>query len=206
VAGRYAAALTAAGSLITMSVSAISPGWQIRIELLQVTPTVWRRLLIPSTIRLPKLHRVFQTALGWTDSHLHEFVIAGKRYSTPDPDWAAELKQRNERLVVLEKALGHEARCFDYIYDFGDDWHHVVVIEDPHARLNPAGSVQCVAGQSACPPEDVGGWHGYYEFLEALADPDHEEHEHYMSWSGGNFDPKRFDLAEVNSVLAKLPL
>jgi hypothetical protein len=181
-------------------------GWLIRIELLDVTPKVWRRLLIPSTLRLPQLHRVFQTALGWTDSHLHEFVIAGKRYAIYDPEWAAELKQKNERLVVLERALGHEARCFDYVYDFGDDWHHVVMIEDHYASLDPRAPLQCIAGENACPPEDVGGSHGYQEFLEVLADPEHEEHERYVTWSGGSFDPARFDLDAINAALAKIKL
>ena len=181
-------------------------GWQIRIELLDVTPTVWRRLLIPSIIRLPKLHSVFQAALGWTDSHLHEFVIAGRRYAIYDPEFSAELKQRNERLIVLERALGYEARCFDYIYDFGDDWHHVVTIEDPHVALDPGGPLRCLAGENACPPEDVGGSHGYQEFLEVLADPAHEEYDHYVTWSGGNFDPKRFDRDAVNTALTKIRL
>ena len=66
--------------------------WQLKIELLDVVPTVWRRLIVPETIKLPKLHRVFQAALGWTNSHLHEFVIDGVRYSEPDPDFDEELQ------------------------------------------------------------------------------------------------------------------
>ena len=74
--------------------------WQLKIELLDVVPTVWRRLIVPETIKLPKLHRVFQAALGWTNSHLHEFVIDGARYSEPDPDFDEEL-QHDERNIVL---------------------------------------------------------------------------------------------------------
>ncbi|MGH8864135.1 MAG: plasmid pRiA4b ORF-3 family protein, partial [Burkholderiales bacterium] len=81
-------------------------------------------------IRLPALHRVFQAALGWTDSHLHEFIINGRRYAEPNPDWNEELKQQDERRVVLADALGSEARTFEYVYDFGDHWHHAVVVED----------------------------------------------------------------------------
>jgi hypothetical protein len=61
--------------------------WQLKIELLDVIPTVWRRLVVPETITLPILHRVFQAAIGWTNSHLHEFVIGGVRYCEPDPDF-----------------------------------------------------------------------------------------------------------------------
>jgi hypothetical protein len=159
-------------------------GWQLRVELLEVTPKVWRRLLLPSTIRLPALHRVLQAAMGWTDSHLHEFVIAGQRYSTPDPDWADELKQRDERRIVLEKALGYQSRCFDYLYDFGDSWHHVVILEE-HAPLKSDALVYCTDGANACPPEDVGGAHGYAEFLAGIADPQHDEHENLLTWVGG---------------------
>ena len=204
---RRSTTVTAAGGVTSGKTPARAPvelGWQLRVELLEVTPTVWRRLLVPPTVRLPKLHQVFQAVLGWTNSHLHEFVISGKRYSTYDPDLSPDLKQLDESRVVLEKALAPETRCFDYIYDFGDDWHHIVVLEEQYARLDPRQPFSCVAGENACPPEDVGGPHGYGEFLEVLADPAHEEHEHYVSWSGGRFDPKRFEPDAVNAALAKI--
>ncbi|MEX0735140.1 MAG: plasmid pRiA4b ORF-3 family protein [Steroidobacteraceae bacterium] len=179
--------------------------WQLRIELLDVTPLVWRRLLLPAAITLPKLHRAFQIALGWTDSHLHEFVIGGTHYSHADPEWAAELKQTDERGVALERALGPDARGFNYVYDFGDDWHHLVVVEDRHAQSAQAGpAIVCTDGENACPPEDVGGAPGYADFLAAVADPRHEEHRNYLEWCGGAFDPARFDRAAVNRALGKL--
>ena len=182
----------------------IKLSWQLKIELLDVVPTVWRRLIVPETIKLPKLDRAIQTAFGWTNSHLHEFIIGGVEYAYPDPDWAEELGHVDETKIVLLDALGLEARCFDYVYDFGDHWHHVAIVEDRHLQTSPTSPISCVAGENACPPEDVGGAHGYAEFLEVLADPGHEEHKHLMTWSGGNFDPKRFDLDAVNRSLAKI--
>jgi len=182
----------------------IKLSWQLKIELLDVVPTVWRRLIVPETIKLPKLDRAIQTAFGWTNSHLHEFIIGGLEYAYPDPDWAEELGHVDETKIVLLDALGLEARCFDYVYDFGDHWHHVAIVEDRHLQTSPTSPISCVAGENACPPEDVGGAHGYAEFLEVLADPGHEEHKHLMTWSGGNFDPKRFDLDPVNRALAKI--
>jgi hypothetical protein len=176
--------------------------WQLKIELLEVLPTIWRRLVVPSAIQLPKLHQVFQAALGWTNSHLHEFVINGVRYSNPDPDFDDESGQVDERDVLLEDALGIDARCFDYIYDFGDDWHHVIVVEDQH--LKASASVRCLAGENARPPEDVGGPMRYAEFLAAIADPSHLEHETYLEWSGGQFDPKQFDLEAANRALGRI--
>jgi hypothetical protein len=182
----------------------IKLSWQLKIELLDITPTIWRRLIVPETIKLPKLDRVIQNAFGWTNSHLHEFIIGGVEYAYPDPDGADELGLVDETKIVLIDALGLEARCFDYIYDFGDHWHHVAIVEDRHIQTSPTSPIYCSAGENACPPEDVGGAHGYAEFLEVLADPDHEEHEHLVSWSGGNFEPKRFDLDAVNRALAKI--
>lgn len=181
--------------------------WQLRVELLDVTPTVWRRLLVPETITLPKLDRVLQAAVGWTNSHLHEFVIRGVRYSDPDPDFADELEHVDEKGVVLYQALGLDARCFDYVYDFGDDWHHVVLVEDQRATTSEAAStIRCIAGENACPPEDVGGAHGYAGFLEAIAGPNHEDHSDYLRWVGGRFDPARFDLHATNRALAKIKI
>jgi hypothetical protein len=178
--------------------------WQLKIELLDVVPTVWRRLVVPETIKLPNLHRVFQVALGWTNSHLHEFVINGVRYSDPDPDVDDELQHVDERDVVLDEALGMDARCFDYVYDFGDDWHHVVLVEDQHINAKRPASIRCDDGENACPPEDVGGALRYADFLAAIADPSHEEHDAFREWSGGRFDPRRFDLDATNRALSKV--
>jgi hypothetical protein len=180
--------------------------WQLRIELLEIKPCVWRRLLVPSNIKLPALHRVFQAALGWTNSHLHEFVIGGVRYAAPDPDWSEELKQVSERGIVLNAALSGESRCFDYVYDFGDDWHHAVLVEDAFIPPQAEFTTECIAGENACPPEDVGGAHRYAEFLAAIADPRHEEHDNYLAWCGGSFDPARFDRDAVNRVLTSMPV
>jgi hypothetical protein len=182
----------------------ISWSWQLKLQLLDVIPTVWRRLVVPETITLPKLHQVFQAALGWTNSHLHEFVIGGVRYSEPDPDFDDELGHVDERGIKLHKALGIDARCFDYVYDFGDDWHHVVLVEDQHIDAKRRTSIRCIDGENACPPEDVGGAFRYEEFLTAIGDPSHEEHETYREWSGGRFDPRLFDPDAANRALGKI--
>ena len=178
---------------------------QLRVELLEVTPSIWRRLLVPSDIKLPTLHQVLQRTLGWTDSHLHQFSINGVEYAEFDPEWSDELAHSDERRVRLQEVLPGTTRCFDYVYDFGDHWHHVVIVEDYYAQ--PAGArslVRCLDGANAVPPEDVGGTSGYAEFLEAIADPSHEEHDRYLEWAGGAFDPAHFDIAAVNKSLSKM--
>ncbi|MDP9198660.1 MAG: plasmid pRiA4b ORF-3 family protein [Pseudomonadota bacterium] len=157
-----------------------------------------------SNIKLPALHRVFQAAMGWTNSHLHEFVINGVRYAAPDPEWEDELQQADERGVALDVVLGRGARSFDYVYDFGDHWHHAVLVESTRIQPQAGFNIQCTTGENACPPEDVGGAPGYAGFLEAIADPRHEEHANYLAWRGGGFDPARFDRAAVNRALGKI--
>ena len=181
--------------------------WQVRIELLDVSPRVWRRVLIPEDLTLPRLNYVLQSCMGWTHSHLHAFILGGQRFSTPDPDFANELGQRDERRATLCKALPRESRCFDYVYDFGDNWHHVITVEDPYAGHSGQGlRLRCLAGENACPPEDVGGAPGYEDFLAAIADPNHEEHEHFLKWVGGSFDSTRFDIESVNELLKEIKL
>ncbi len=98
----------------------LDPGWmyRLRITLLDIEPSIWRAVLVPETITLSKLHSVIQAAMGWTNSHLHEFVIAGRRYSDYlEEQWEPD-EILDERGVVLEAALGPSARTFDYVYDF----------------------------------------------------------------------------------------
>lgn len=95
------------------------------------------------------------------------------------------------KTTTLEKLLKETgARTIQYVYDFGDDWDHSIWIE----RVNEASPdmiyPRLLNATGACPPEDVGGVPGYEEFLEALADPDHEQHEDIIRWSGGSFDPE----------------
>jgi hypothetical protein len=72
-------------------------------------------------------------------------------------------------------------------------------------RRRPAHPARfCSEGQNACPPEDVGGPPGYARFLEAVSDPEDEEHERHLTWVGGSFDPSEFDLALANARLQKV--
>jgi hypothetical protein len=181
-----------------------APIYQIKITLKGSKPPIWRRLLVSSETRLSQFHHVIQAAMGWHDSHLHMFVANDKRYSIPyDADHLAELDARDSRRVKLADVVAQD-EMFIYEYDFGDGWEHVIVVEevlppDPKQKL-PV----CLTGKRACPPEDVGGIWGYEDFLEAIRDPKHEEHEEYLEWIGGEFDPEAFDLDAVNKRLRNL--
>lgn len=176
----------------------------LRIELRDTHPLVWRQVVVPEGISLPLLHRVIQESMGWLGGHLHEFDIGGKRYGIVDPDWDTP-DLRDEEGIVLIKILGSR-RSFDYVYDFGDYWQHRITLEERLSVTNRRSRAECLDGANAGPPEDVGGIPGYYEFVEAMADPGHARHTDMRNWYGQDFDPSKFDLAEVNEILQDIQL
>lgn len=178
--------------------------YQLRIELQHIKPAIRRCVLVPGSITLAKLDRVIQAAMGWENSHLHEFRIEEKRYGTPDPEWT-EPDVLNERKYKLGDLLGETVQQFSYSYDFGDGWEHSVVVEQRLAAIEDKNTwPMCISGQNACPPEDVGGPDGYMDFLEAIHNPDHERHEDLWMWWGGPFDAQGFSLNDTNKAIFKL--
>jgi hypothetical protein len=174
---------------------------QLRISLMGHTPTIWRRLLVPGEIKLAKLHPIFQAAMGWEDYHLHYFEIEDERYGVPDEDW--EIEDTDEEGVTFVDVIKTPMRFF-YEYDFGDSWRHEVVVESIDPMPLMLKFAICLDGQRACPPEDCGGTGGYEEFLEAIANPEHEEHDDFLGWLGFAFDPERFSVAETNAALQRV--
>jgi hypothetical protein len=176
---------------------------RLKVTLEDVEPAVMRRLDVPLRIRLDRLHLVLQAAMGWTDTHLYEFRAGGTGWGIPDPDFSGgPLPAAKTTLFDLIEDTG--ARTINYLYDFGDGWDHAVRIErigepDPQA-LYP----QLVVAQGRCPPEDVGGPPGYAEFLAAIADPAHEDHDHMLTWCGGAFDPETPDVEHIAHELDRL--
>src|SRR3954452_1556660 len=179
--------------------------YQLCVRLQDVAPAIWRRLLVPSWITLATLHRVLQIAMGWTNSHLHQFDIAGKHYGIPDPEWP-DMMPVDERRVTLAMCLTPKVTSFTYEYDFGDGWEHVIQVESTQPADDSRSHPLCVAGANACPPEDVGGTSGYFEFVQAITDRSHPEHGDMLRWCGGAFDPRGFDLNSVNAALRRLKI
>jgi Plasmid pRiA4b ORF-3-like protein len=180
--------------------------YQFKITLFDSRPTIWRRILIPDGT-LDDLHESIQTAMGWTNSHLHQFEIGRKRYGNPellDDDWSG-----SKVISSLDTQLGElfggkrPAKKFHYTYDFGDGWEHLIEFE--RATSAEAGKKYpcCVDGARACPPEDTGGIWGYAHFLEAIGNPKHEEHETYLEWIGGTFDPEKFSPSAATKAMGK---
>ncbi|TDO30008.1 pRiA4b ORF-3-like protein [Kribbella sp. VKM Ac-2527] len=183
------------------TIASPSTTYRLKVVLRGTKPPVWRRIQVPGTITLAGLHAVIQTAMGWTNSHLHEFEIAGRDYGEIDPDAPEDLLEAAD--FTLEK-VARKGDKFDYLYDFGDGWRHQVTVEQVLPASDEPVTVQCLAGRRNCPPEDVGGTGGYEDFLEAYLDPAHEDHRRYRDWLGDGFDPDAFDRASINADLAGL--
>ena len=180
--------------------------YQIKVTLLGTRPPIWRRLLVPVGLTLEQLHDVLQSAMGWEDCHMHDFRIGQKRFGKPDPkDRLMGLPATgNERTVRLFTVLGKVGAKAVYTYDFGDSWEHAILVEKV---LPPEPGVAypiCVGGKLQGPPEDCGGIPGYYNLLEAIRDPAHQEHEEMLDWVGGEFNPETFSAEDVNRRLSPI--
>lgn len=173
---------------------------RLRITLQEVLPTVQRVIDVPAAITLDELHEVLQLALGWTDSHLHQFRTDSAVYSIPSDDWDWEdMEEETDERGVRLSALPPR---FAYLYDFGDGWAHDVEV------LGPGGDAAgCVDGEGACPPEDCGGAGGYAELLATLAEPRHPEHAEMREWVGDRLRPFDQPAADrrVRDAVGRVP-
>jgi Plasmid pRiA4b ORF-3-like protein len=179
---------------------------QFLVVLSGTDPLVWRRIQVPEDYSFWDLHVAIQDAMGWLDYHLHEFRLldaAEKRVvsigipTDEDPEdrpvipgWKVPLSK------FFESRPWHSPPAL-YAYDFGDDWEHVLVHEGIESAEPSLKYPRCVAGARRCPPEDCGGITGFAEFLQAISNADHPEHDSMLQWAGGTYHPDAFDPAAV---------
>ena len=178
--------------------------YQLKVTLLGTNPPIWRRILVPAGLTLAKLHNVLQITMGWDDEHMHEFRAGQRRFGRPEPadPFMRMSRVESERTVSLSAVLQKAGAKMIYTYDLGDSWEHSVLLEkrqeaEPHT-IYPI----CIDGQLTCPPEDCGGIPGYYDLLDAVADPGHPRHEELCHWIGGKFNPDEFSSDKVNRLLS----
>ena len=177
-------------------------GFRLHVELEEVTPAVWRRILVPGSVRLDRLADMLIAAMGWSNSHLHCFEVGDVRYGMHFDDYPEG--EVDETTVTVHQAL-RDTTFFTFEYDFGDGWGHLVKVEARLTSTVGLKSAVCLAGENACPPDDCGGPGGYEQMLDALADPMHEEHLDYVNWVGdASFDRTAFDIVEANAMLQKI--
>ncbi|MCR6631506.1 MAG: plasmid pRiA4b ORF-3 family protein [Magnetospirillum sp.] len=182
------------------SSSSKSGALHLKIELLDIEPSIWRRIVVPDSLSLLELHAVIQGAMGWRDCHLHLFEIGDRRFEVPE-DGQSEPEEgcEDERRYRLKAVLGKTSEFF-YTYDFGDDWRHRVSIEADVPPIPERYLPFCVGGERACPPEDCGGAYSYPDFLDALAGPGHSEHQAMREWAPG-FEAEAFNVTQANALI-----
>jgi len=182
-----------------------APLYQLKITLKWSKPPIWRRLVARSDMTLDRLHSVIQIAMGWTDSHMHQFVVGRTFYGRSDPEMGgADIEMLDETRHSLADLAPAAKSKFIYEYDFGDSWEHEVVVEKVLAPDRGFKHAACLAGANNCPPEDCGGIGGYYDLLEAVSDPKHPDHADLKEWLDSDFDPAFFDLDETNARLRRV--
>ncbi|WP_112180284.1 plasmid pRiA4b ORF-3 family protein [Paraliobacillus zengyii] len=188
----------------------------LKVTLEMENTSVWRRIVVPKRMTFSNLHTTLQRTFNWHDYHLHNFTIFPGKPFDPDKMKAKENRKPVAKIVCNEEFLEYDSdipekletgeRIADYlpaeilyIYDFGDDWQHRIVVEDfinDYDKNHPT----CVAGEGNAPPEDVGGEPGYEEFLEIIKDPTYPDHQNMQRW-GISQGYEEFDINMTNRRL-----
>lgn len=175
----------------------------LRIELKDSEPPIWRVVEVPTSITLKVLHDIVQAAMGWLDYHLWKLVIDGQTYGLPmKDDWGTAPRKIASR-TRLRDVLAPGTTRIDYTYDFGDNWEHDLIISDVRAGDPATAYPRFIEGERDCPPEDCGGIPGFYEMLEARADPQHPDHAEIAEWLDG-YDPDELDVFPIQVTLGRI--
>lgn len=167
----------------------------LRIELLDIDPPIWREFVVPCDISLDRLHDVIQIVMGWMESHLYIYDINNKKYSDLNNIGFEDsiINCCDKRLNEFMKRKGQKIL---YTYDFGDNWEHEITLLNSNYKYKNGYpyKLNCIDGERACPPEDVGGVYGYQEFLEIIDNPGHIQFEEMNDWYGDDFDSEEFEV------------
>lgn len=185
--------------------------FQFKIELARVDhPPVWRRVVVPETFTFFRFHKVIQEAFGWQNAHLFQFSPKGwgsqPAIGLKFDDLEEDTETRDSKRIKLAQVFTDPGQTYTYIYDFGDDWLHVLRLEAiTDEKLPKAGLLE---GEGRCPPEDCGGFPGYEELKRVLADPTDPEHAEWKEWAGLGprqpWDPSAFDLKKAQARVQKV--
>jgi hypothetical protein len=170
----------------------------LRIELLDIKPLIWRRVAVRTSMNLNAVHNVIQAAMGWLDNHLWEFTANECKYGKllpNDPDWNERIS--NAATAKLSAVLSTGVTEVSYVYDIGDNWQHRIIVE----KLKPADPgvlyPQFLGGERRCPPEDCGGFPGYYDFLDNIAGRQSKKRKAALDWYGRPYDPDDIDEQQI---------
>ncbi len=177
--------------------------FRVHVSLKGIDPQIWRRIELSSQTTLKQFHRILQIAMGWENCHLHEFIVDGRRYGAPDPEYDQPGDVSPEGRARLSEVMPMPQAQILYIYDFGDYWQHMVCLEASSSEESGSEYPRVLNGARSCPPENCGGAGGYSDLLEVLTDPTHEDFEHMRQWAGVRFNAEVFSAQEANERLRR---
>lgn len=170
-------------------------------------PNIWRRLIVHENFNFHDLHLSINEAMGWTNSHLHQFKIVNPKTGHTDQIGVADKNENDDSKLIPEETVKIKQYFISpqdkaiYEYDFGDGWVHDVVVEKILPAINGLTYPVCIEGEMACPPEDCGGMSGYRELLAILSNPKHKEYKDRISWlkriKREDFNPHDFYAGSV---------
>lgn len=183
-----------------------APSYILHISIAFSDPLIWRRIQIPGTYTLAGLHQVIQKSMGWTDSHFHQFIVGKISYEPTMPTNAPRVSKRFDedkyQLHTLEEGMNF---LFSYIYDAGEGWEHEIHLEEVVPATTKLSRPIVLAGERACPPEDVGDIHEYHHLITAFENPDSKDfHRLYEITGRPDFDPAVFDLQSAKKRVDSL--
>lgn len=178
---------------------------RLKITLADIEPPIWRRVEVVASTTLKDLHAVIQAAMGWENYHLYQFHVGRQTINGPGFDDVGFSGRPNVTAgrVRLDELIDAKVKRFAYLYDMGDSWEHELRIEKVLAADPAVKYPRFVDGDGACPPEDIGGVPGFYNFLDAIDDPEHADHEELTDWYGGPYDPGDIREADIKKRLAR---
>lgn len=179
---------------------------QLKISIIGIEPTIWRKVAVNSDITLPQMHFVIQNIMPWFDSHLHHFITKGRCYAMPH-DFVVEEDTdcHGYEETTIGELLKEKGDTIDYEYDFGDSWLHMIEVEDIIPPLIGTNALY-ISGENGAPIEDCGGVYGYQHLKEVISNPSHPEYANLCYWMGMEenmeFDPAYLDIdpTEVNKI------
>jgi hypothetical protein len=177
----------------------------LRIEIEDIEPLIWRRVAVRTSLNLKALHKVVQASMGWLDYHLWEFTADGRKYGIlipDDPDWNRRIN--NAASTKLSALLTTGVTGLGYVYDFGDDWKHRIIVEDIKPAEAGASYPRFLGGERRCPPEDCGGLPGYFEFIENIASKRSKKAKDALEWYGSPYDPDDIDEQQIKITLGRI--
>jgi hypothetical protein len=173
----------------------------LRIEIKYVEPLIWRRVAMRTSMNLMALHKVIQATTGWLDYLLSEFIVDARKYGIPDPD---RPHVKNGATTQLANILASGITEFDYVYDFGDNWEHRIIVEGTSKAETGGKYPRFLGGERRCPPEDCGGPPGYFDFIENIARKQSKKAKEALDWYGGPYDPDEIDVEQINITLGRI--